>query len=120
MNIAGVTNNVLAKLPRMKTMHRDVRRQHATHTTHPPILDDGNTLFDILQRFTVTSTGDEFLKYDNQRADRILIFGTGRCLNFLQNSDNWFMDRTFLTVPPQFAQLYTLQGLSHSRHIVKV
>ena len=120
MNIAGVTNNVLAKLPRMKTMHHDVRGQRATHTAHPPILDDGNTLFDILQRFMVTSTGDEFLKYDNQRADRILIFGTGRCLNFLHNSDNWFMDRTFLTVPPQFAQLYTLQGLSHSRHIVKV
>ena len=76
VNIAGVTNNVLAKLPRMKTMHRDVRRQSATHAAHPPILDDGNTLFDIPQRFMVTSTGGEFLKYDNQRADRILIFGT--------------------------------------------
>ena len=69
VNIAGVTNNVLAKLPRMETMRCDVRRQRATHVAHPPILDNGNTLFDIPQRFTVTSTGDEFLKYHNQRAE---------------------------------------------------
>ena len=94
-------------------MHRDVRRQCTTHAAYLPISEDGDTLFDIPQRFTVTSTGDDFLKYNNQRADRILIFGTGRRLNFLQNSDNWFMDGTFLTVPPQFAQLYTVHGLSH-------
>ena len=117
-NIAGVTNNILAKLPRMETMRRDVRRQRATHAACPPIPDDGNTLFDIPQRFTVTSTEDEFLKYDDQRVDRNLIFGTGRSLNILQNSDNWFMDWTFLTAPPQFAQLYTVRGLSHGRHIV--
>ena len=28
------------------------------------------------------------------------------------------MDGTFLTVPPQSAQLYTIHGLSHGRHIV--
>ena len=28
------------------------------------------------------------------------------------------MDGTFLTVPPQFAQLYTVYGLSHGRHVV--
>ena len=64
-NIAGVIGNVLAKLPRIETMRRDVRRQCATHTAYPPISENGDTLFDIQQRFTVTSTGDEFLKYDN-------------------------------------------------------
>ena len=98
-------------------MRLDVKRQRATHAAYPHIPDHGYTLFEIPQRFTVTSTGDEFLKYDNQRADRILIFGTGRSLNFLQNSDNRFMDGTFLTVYPQFAQLYTVHGLSHGRHI---
>ena len=91
-NIAGVTDDVLAKLPRMETMRRGVRKQRGTHAAYPPIPDDGDTLFAIPQRFTVTSSGDELLKYDNQRADRILIFGTG--------SDNWFMDGTFSTVPP--------------------
>ena len=84
-------------------MRRDVRRQRATHAEYPPIPDDGDTLFDIPQRFTVPSTGYDFLKYDNQSANRILIFSTGRSLNFLQNSDIWFMGGTFLTMWPQFA-----------------
>ena len=100
----------------MENLRRDVRRHRATHAAYPPIPDDSDTLFDIRQRFTVTSTGDEFLKYDNQRTDKILIFGTERSLNFMQNSNNWFMDGTFLTVPPQFAQLYTVHGLNHGRH----
>ena len=60
MNIAGVTDNVLAKLLRMETMRRDVRRQIATHAAYPPIPNDGDTLFDIPQRFTVTSTETSF------------------------------------------------------------
>ena len=60
MNIAGVTDNVLAKLLRMETMRRDVRRQIATHAAYPPIPKDGDTLFDIPQRFTVTSTETSF------------------------------------------------------------
>ena len=63
-NIAGVTDNVLAKLPRMETMRRDVRIQLISHAAYPPVPDDGDTLFDIPQRFMVTSTGDEFLKYN--------------------------------------------------------
>ena len=100
-------------------MRRDVRRQRATHATYRPVLDDDDTLFDASQRFTVTSTGDEFLVYDNQRTNRILIFCTGRSLNFLRISDNMFMDGTFLSVPPQFAQLYTVHGVSHGRHVAE-
>ena len=61
MNIAGVTDNVLAKLPRMETMRFDVRRQIATHAAYSPIPEDSGTLFDIPQRFTVTSTETSFL-----------------------------------------------------------
>ena len=117
-NIVGITDNDLPKLPKMETMHRDVRRQRAAHAAYSPVPDDNDTSFGISQRSTVTSTGDEFVKYDNQTTDRIFIFGTGRSLNFLQNSDNMCMDGTFLTVPPQFAQLFTVNGLSHGRHIV--
>ena len=55
-NIADVTDNVLAKLPRMKTMRRDVRRQPTTQAAYPPISADSDTLFGIPQRFTITST----------------------------------------------------------------
>ena len=92
----------------METMRRVVRRQRVTHAVYPSILDDGDNLFGIPQRFTVTSIRDEFLKHG-----RILIFGIRRSFNFLQNSDNWIMDGTFLTVPPQFAQLHIVYGLSH-------
>ena len=34
-NNAGVTDNVLAKLPRKETMRRDVRIQRATHAANP-------------------------------------------------------------------------------------
>ena len=47
-NIAGVTDNVLAKLPRMETMRRAVRRQSATYAAYPPIPDNDDTLFDYL------------------------------------------------------------------------
>ena len=59
-NIAGVTNNVFPKLPRMETMRREVRTQRVTHAAYLPIMDDGETLFDVPQRFTVTSSRDEF------------------------------------------------------------
>ena len=92
----------------METTRRDVRRQCATHAVYRPIPEDGDILLKITKRLRVTSTGNGISKYDNQRAGIILIFGTGRKLDFLQNSDNWFIDGTFLTVPPQFAQLYTV------------
>ena len=59
-NIAGVTDNVLANLPRMETMRRDVIRQRATNAPYPSISDDDDTFFDIPQRFTVTSTEMSF------------------------------------------------------------
>ena len=42
-------------------MCRNVRGPRATHAAYPPVPDDGDTLFDIPQHFTVTGTGNEFL-----------------------------------------------------------
>ena len=49
---------------------------------------------------------------------RANIFGTRESLQFLQNSENWFIDGTFSTAPPQFVQLYTAHGLSNEKNIV--
>ena len=114
----GKNENVLAKLPKIDTMRREIRRQRAAHAAYPGIPDDQDTLFPIPHQYTISSAGDVFLQDYNGRADRMLIFGTGESLNFLQNSENWFMDGTFSTVPPQFAQLYTVHGLSKGRHVV--
>ena len=117
-SLLGENENVLAKLPKMDTMRRDIRRQRTAHAAYPGIPDDQDTLFPIPHQYIISSTGVVFLQHDNGREDRMLIFGTGENLNFLQNSENWFMDGTFSTVPPQFAHLYTVHGSSQGRHVV--
>ena len=62
--------------------------------------------------------GKQFVHYDNRRDDRIIIFVTTESLKFLQNSENWFMDGTFSTTAPQFAQLYTVHELCNGKNIV--
>ena len=62
--------------------------------------------------------GKQFVHYDNRRDDRIIIFVTRESLKFLQNSENWFMDGTFSTTAPQFAQLYTVHELCNGKNIV--
>ena len=52
------------------------------------------------------------------KEDKIIIFATRQSLLFLQNNEDWFMERTFSTVPPQFLQLYTIHGIHHIRNVV--
>ena len=103
-------------MPKPETMHRDIRR----HKTQNPIVlpAANNTMFGIPQQYTLTSTGDQFLLYDNQRRDRMLIFGTQRFMDYLSDCEHWFMDGTFSSAPLQFAQLYTIHGYRQARNIV--
>ena len=111
-NIAGAPEGVLAKVGKIQTVRRAVRRQRAAVMGYPEIPE--GILFDIPEPFNRSSTGEPFIQFDNGREDRIVIFGTRESLNFLQNSNNWFMDGTFSTAPPQFLQLYTIHGLGRN------
>ena len=115
-NIGGANEGTLAKLPKVDTMRRDIRRQRAAHGAYPPIPND--TAFIIPHPYTVTATVDRFLQFDNSRNNRLLIFGSRENLDFLQNCQHWFMDGTLSTVPPQYTQLYTVHGLNHGRNII--
>ena len=106
-NLAVANDAVLAQLPSLGTMRRDVRRNRQVHQGLPEVPDRGNHLFEIPHPFDETTTGERFLHYDNNREARMLIFGTRRSFDYLANSDHWFMDGTFSTVPFQFSQLYT-------------
>ena len=110
-NIGGMHEEVLAKLPRIDKIRRDVRRQRAVNRPYPEIPED--TLFEIPHPYNASSTGEEFVHYDNRRDDRLIIFGTRESFQFLGNSENWVMDGTFSAAPPQFAQLYTVHGLGN-------
>ena len=68
----------------------------------------GNTYWECSQRHSGNGC----------RHHRILIFGSTESLNFLESSAHWFMDGTFVTVPEQFAQLYTVHGLHRGRNVV--
>ena len=115
-NTAEATKAVLAKIPKLETVHRDVRKQRAVAIGYTPIPE--TTQFEIVPPFNVSNTREQFIYYDNGRQDRIIIFATRQSLLFLQNREDWFMDGAFSTVPPQFFQLYTIHGLHRSRNVV--
>ena len=117
-NIGVAEESVMANLPKAETMLRDVRRQRQIHNNMPEIPQRDDTMFNIPHQYTITQNNKQFLWYDNQREDRILIFGIEESLNYLNNSEHWFMDGTFATAPPQFLQLYTVHGLNHGRNVV--
>ena len=78
-NIAVAGGALLVETPKMETIRRDVRRQRAVLTAHPPITDD--TLLQIPNPYDLTTTGEQFLQYDNGRHDRIIIFWSTESLN---------------------------------------
>ena len=115
-NIAGLVEEELARLPNIETLRRDVRRNRNRNMLVVPDVND--KLFDIPPEYATNELGQEFLLYDNRRQDRMLIFGTPESRQFLSNADDWFLDGTFKSSPPQFAQLYTVHGLKDSRNVV--
>ena len=70
-NIVNLTDNVPAKLPRMETMRRDVRRQHAL-TVHIHLFRTMKTFY--LMPHNLLNTEHKCSRYDNHRTDRIIIF----------------------------------------------
>ena len=67
-NIGGMHEEVLAKLPRIDTIRRDVRRQRLVNRPYPEIPE--NTLFEIPHPYNISSTDEQFVHYDNRRDDR--------------------------------------------------
>ena len=55
--------------------------------------------------------GDNFLIHDNgNNNNRIIVFGSDKCLEHLSNSSTWFMDGTFKVAPLLFQQLYVIRA----------
>ena len=54
----------------------------------------------------------------NDDDNRILVFGTESSFEFLENSQHWFVDGTFKSVPAQFMQLYTIHGLQRGHNVL--
>ena len=80
----------------------------------------GDLLFQIPDPYNLSSTGNQFIFYDNGRQDRLNIFGTTESIGFIEDSHDWFMDGTFSVTPRGFAQLYTFHGLGNGRNVVGI
>ena len=72
------------------------------------------------QEYSITTTGNQFLQIDSHHNGRMLMFGLQESIDFLRNTPDWFLDKTFYTVPPQFLQLYTFHGFNRGRNDVDV
>ena len=115
-NVQQLSAAEKAQLPNLETMRRGIRR--ARQGDIPVAPQPANHNLVIPPAYSTLENGDAFLQYDNNNAERISIFGTDDGLNFLAHADDWFMDGTFTVAPPQFAQLYTVHGLSADHLVV--
>ena len=116
VNTAELQENVLARLPNIEAILRGVRMNRPNN--HPAVPDIYDKQFAILHNYTVDVLGQQFLVYDHGRPDRIVLFGTDKGFRFLSNSQDWFLDGTFKSIPGQFMQLYTVHGLTNHGNIV--
>ena len=67
-NIAGAPVGVSAKVGKIQTVRRAVRRQRAAVMGYPAI--PHGILFDIPESFNRSITGEPFIQFDNEREDR--------------------------------------------------
>ena len=116
-NLAGLPEAVMAKMPNAETLRGDIRRQRRPNDAEVPAFND--TMFAIPHPYTLSSTGEQFLLYDNQQLDRILLSGTQQSIDYLGMCEYWFMDGTFSSSPVQFTQLYSVHGFNAATNIVR-
>src|ERR1700733_10820693 len=96
----------------LSVIRRAIRStKQTTRAVHPLPRDRS---FDNPGDYQTLENGEIFLLHDSGNVDpnRILIFGTDRTMNLLQQSPHWFMDGTFKSVPELFFQLYTIHSLA--------
>lgn len=73
-----------ARMPSISSLSRNIHRQRDAAFPKPPVPLDDETDFVIPRVYTRTRDGDLFLQFDNQRDERLLIFGTPTTLDFFR------------------------------------
>ena len=66
------TEAILAKIPKLEIVCRDVRREDAVVIRYPSI-STKNTIWDS-STFNVSNTREKFIYYDSERENKIIIF----------------------------------------------
>jgi len=117
-NVSGQTSvPVIGQLPIIKSLSRTIQRTRVIKENAP--VNPSNTKDLIIPEiYKLTNKNEAFLAYDSGSSEsRILIFTTQYNLNMLQETDDWFGDGTFKSVPSIFSQLYTIHCYTRSLFI---
>jgi len=114
-NVLGHTSvPVIGQLPIIKSLSRTIQR---TRLIKENALVNPCNIKDLIipETYKLTNKNETFLAYDSGSSEsRILIFTTQYNLNVLQETDDWFGDGTFKSVPSIFSQLYTIHCYTRS------
>lgn len=100
-----------ASMPNLNSLRKIIRRQRNQIDAPPPapislqelvIPDRYKTINsnDLEERFLLGDTGP--------REDRILLFGRGQNLQYLEQTEIWYVDGTFKSAPLLFSQVYII------------
>jgi len=106
---------IAARLPSTVALSRTIQRSRNRNNVPPPNPVTVDSLV-IPSEYTLTLSNLPFLLYDSKNNEnwdinnRILIFTTNENLNILNDSEIWFADGTFKSVPNIYNQLYTIHG----------
>ena len=110
--ITDMDSNILANLPAMENMKRDVRRERKKNNHHPVCPKSASDIV-IPDQYKVDCANNRFLLADtrNSLGKRVMVFITDSCLDVLQSVRNLigFLDGTFKTAPKHFTQTLILR-----------
>lgn len=107
--MSDVSGEASTSCPSISSIRRTIshiRKKKYSHYSIPKDLED----LVIPQKYRKTGKNEEFILYDSNDKQRVIIMGTKQNLNFLERSTKWYIDGTFKTVPELFHQLLTIHG----------
>ena len=108
-----VSESTAAKLPRLSSLKRTIQRQRVRQQA-APVQPTSLEQLSLPEEYKRSAKGEQFLLYDSgPETERILIFGTQRNLEMLEQSRVWLSDGTFKTAPTLFAHDIVLSTCYH-------
>ena len=85
----------------------------------PPVPRPEDLQFVLPRQYCVTAENDQFLRVNNYaNGSWMVVFGSQVAIDYLRSCDHWYMDGTLGTLPPQFLQLCTINGIKNGRNVI--
>lgn len=106
--LSGAPDEVVVRFPKASAFGRGIRNERKGDGPKAP-----KTLAELVLAPTTTTTGEEFIMFDNGKdaKGRIIMFATKKSMEFLATGDTIFMDETVSSAPVLFNQVYTIHGM---------